>query len=178
MPRLRTVVVLAVGLIVFGIVIGFSVGKGRSAESYKVASRNTCGPEALAAAFASAHIQVDAAKLAKAAGTDEEGTTMLGLKNAAEALGAKAVGLRLHRKELADFVREGALVIAFVNKDHYVWVRGIHPQGVVIKDNRPGFRFVESKQWNEMWLGIAQDSIQDPDYEKGIVLVVYPPKVS
>jgi ABC-type bacteriocin/lantibiotic exporter with double-glycine peptidase domain len=85
------------------------------------------------------------------AGTDPSGTTMLGLKQAAEALGLKAVGMRLSLGDLAESIAQGKAVIAFVGGDHYVWVREVGENSVVFSDDTPGEQTLSADQWLLLW---------------------------
>ena len=145
----------AITALAIGLLVGYLAGRKTTREVDRVASKNTCGPDALSAA---------------PAGPDASGTTMLGLKQAAETLGAKATGLRLSQKELEGYVKQGVGVIAFINGDHYVWVKNTHPQGVVIKDIQPGFQFVPYEKWYSMWLGKTPDAKKG----RGVCLIIYP----
>jgi len=166
-------VVVALALL-GGVAIGYFAGRGSSHESYQVSIKNTCGPDALSAALAEFKIQASPEKIAQLAGTDAQGTTMLGLKRAAESLGTKAVGLRISQKELESHVKQGAGVIAFVNGDHYVWVKNTHPRGVVIKDAEPGFQFVPFDEWYPMWFESKGGKTPADEKGRGICLIVVP----
>lgn len=166
-------VIVAIALL-GGVLIGYYAGRSTSKETYQVPTKNTCGPDALSAALAEFKIQAPPEKIAQLAGTDGSGTTMLGLKHAAETLGVKAVGLRLSQKELESYVKQGVGVIAFVNGDHYVWVKNIHPRGVVIKDIQPGFQFVPYEQWYSMWFEIKSGKMVPAEKGRGVCLIVVP----
>ncbi|MEK7856479.1 MAG: cysteine peptidase family C39 domain-containing protein [Acidobacteriota bacterium] len=156
--HLKALWLFVLAALAVGIGIGFFAGKAGSKESYQVPGKNTCGPDALSAALAEFKVEASPKKIAELAGTDSQGTTMLGLKQAAESLGMKAVGLRLSQKEMESYVQRGAAVIAFVNGDHYVWIKNIHPRGVVIKDAEPGFQFIPYEKWYPMWLSPERQS--------------------
>jgi len=170
----KAVWVIVLVALVIGVGIGFFAGKGTSKESYQVPTKNTCGPDALSAALAEFKIEATPKKIAELAGTDPSGTTMLGLKQAAESLGTKAVGLRLSQKEMESYVKQGIGVIAFVNGDHYVWVKNTHPRGVVIKDTQPGFQFVPFEKWYPMWFEAKGGKVPDTNSGHGTCLIVYP----
>ncbi|MCI0628990.1 MAG: cysteine peptidase family C39 domain-containing protein [Acidobacteria bacterium] len=160
--------------LVGGLAIGYFVGRGGTKESYEVPVKNTCGPDALSAALAEFKIEAPPKKIAELAGTDSQGTTMLGLKQAAESFGTKAVGLRLSQKELESYVQKGAGVIAFVNGDHYVWIKNAHPRGMVVKDAQPGFQFIPFEKWYPMWFEAKGGKIPDANSGHGVCLIVYP----
>lgn len=154
--------------------IGYFAGHGSSQETYQVPGRNTCGPEALSAVLAELKVEASSQRIAELSGTDSEGTTMLGLKRAAEALGLKAMGSRLTQSELEAHLKRGSGIIAFVNGNHYVAIKGVHPKGVVIKDTQPGFQFVPYDKWSAMWFERKGGRIPSIEEGRGICLVVYP----
>jgi ABC-type bacteriocin/lantibiotic exporter with double-glycine peptidase domain len=59
-----------------------------------------CGPAALATILKSIGIYTTEAEMAKIAGTDETGTSLYGLKTAAQAKGATEIGVRLTTSQL------------------------------------------------------------------------------
>lgn len=133
-----------------------------------------CGPQALAGLLADHyHMTPSADAIATLAGTTSAGTTMLGLKRAAAALGIQADGMRLTMSELTGYVERGHGAIVFVNGDHYVWVKRLHPDGVVIKDTGPGFQFVPHATWARMWLD-DRAAPGDPDGARGVSLILEP----
>lgn len=168
---LPIVLLLALG---GGLAVGFFLGRGSSKEFYAISAENTCGPDALSFALAEFKIDAPPAKIAQLAGTDSQGTTMLGLKQAAELLGAQAVGMRLTQAEMEKYVKQGAGVIAFVNGNHYVWVKNVYPRGVVVKDIQPGFQFIPSEKWYPMWFEAKGGKTPAADQGKGACLIVYP----
>jgi ABC-type bacteriocin/lantibiotic exporter with double-glycine peptidase domain len=169
MKRYRAWIGIGAALVA-GLAVGFAAGRHGDPQTYDVPAVNRCGPDALSAALADLSIEAPADRVAKIAGTDGQGTTMLGLKEAAEAFGAKAVGLRLSQQEMESYFRKGAEVVAFVNGDHYVWVKNVHPRGVVIKDpSQPGFQFIPLERWHAMWMGDG-----GKERGRGVCLVVYP----
>ena len=147
---------------------------GHAEETPRHAHFNDCGPEALSAALAERQVSVAPEKIAELAGTDATGTTMLGLKRAAEALGVKAQGMRLSQAELESYVEWGYGVIAFVHRNHYVWVRRIHPKGVVLKDVGPGFHVIPHEQWYAMWFESKRGKPPAPEEGRGLCLVLAP----
>jgi hypothetical protein len=76
-----------------------------------------CGPRALVIAAKSLGIQVDAAAIVKQAGTTRSGTSLQGLKKAAESLGLKAEGIQVDGPALRNL---DPPAIAWVNGEHYL----------------------------------------------------------
>ena len=101
---------------------------------------------------------------------------MLGLKRAAEGLGVKAQGMRLSQAELTAYVNGGYGVLAFVHPHHYVWVKHVQSQGVVIKDLAPEFQFLAEEAWERMWFDASNDRTPPPDEGRGTCLVLSPPQ--
>ena len=85
-----------------------------------------CGPRALSIACAQLGIVSSPADLTRAAGTNSKGTTMAGLKRAAEGLKLKAEGVQVSREALPDVPTP---CIGWVNRDHYVVVCGFNGRG-------------------------------------------------
>lgn len=165
---------VAAGILLIAVENTYNSGRLPSKNFFHRPVPNTCGPDALAAALAQFKIRVTSSQIAQLAGTDLSGTTMLGLKHAADTLGTKSVGLRLSQRELEAYVNQGAGVIAFVNGNHYVWVKNTRPQGVVIKDAQPELQFVALEKWYPMWFESTDGKTPDPESGRGVCLVIFP----
>lgn len=176
MPKLhrRSVYILAALTCLSGAaacVFGEQVPVG---ESYGASVKNTCGPDALSAALAKFNIDASPLKIAQLAGSDVEGTTMLGLKQAAESLGTKATGVRLSQEELESHLKHGASIIAFVNQNHFVWVKEIRRQGVLVKDATSEFQIIPFEKWHSMWFEAKDGNTPLSQEGLGLCLVLYP----
>ena len=138
-------------------------------------SQSDRGPQALAYALAEHRIVTSPEEIEQLAGTDAEGTTMLDLKRVAEMFSMRTTGMRLSQEELESYVERGHEVLTFVNHDHYVWVKRMHPMEVVVKDRSPGFQFIPSEQWYRMWFESKHGNTPTPDQGRGLCLVLLPP---
>ena len=101
---------------------------------------------------------------------------MLGLKRAAEGLGVKAQGMRLSQAELTAYVNGGYGVIAFVHPHHYVRVKRVQPQGVVIEDLAPSFQLLSKEAWERLWFDAPDGQTPSSDEGRGTCLVLSPPQ--
>ncbi len=133
---------------------------------------NDCGPQALVALLAEYRIRTSPESVALLAGTDAEGTTMIGLKRVVESHGITCDGMRLRADQLRAKLEEGHGVIAFVNGDHYVHVKNAHSLGFVVKDRDPGYRFVPMDEWGKIWFDDPDDAVTNGE---GMCLVLAPP---
>ena len=109
-----------------------------------------CGPVALAKLLSARGIEAKAEELAQAAGTDSTGTSMLGLIKAAE-----QKGLQLSGVEASEIEELTAPFIAFVNERHFVLVKEIRPDDVVVSGIEKEEAVISKKDFQEMWHGIA-----------------------
>ncbi|MCA9399777.1 MAG: hypothetical protein KC618_08505, partial [Candidatus Omnitrophica bacterium] len=109
-------------------------------------------------------ITADLSQIKILAQTDVEGTTLYGLKKAAEYYGLQAMGMKLSYEELRAYLQRGYHAIAFVNNDHYVYIKKDHPEGIVYKDVAPGFQFAVDYQWRKIWY--------EEEKEQGVVLII------
>lgn len=91
-----------------------------------------CGPKALKVVCDYLGVKADAEQLAVAAGTDYTGTSLWGLKKAAESKGLKADGLQA---DLAYLTNAKKPVIAWVGHDHYIVVTRIRSGKVELIDD-------------------------------------------
>lgn len=135
-------------------------------------AKNDCGPQALSGLLKEYGIRTTPESIAAIARTNAEGTTMLGLRDAAVALGVKAEGMRLSYAGLESRLSSGEGAIAFVNRDHYVWIKKTHPLGLVVKDVSPGFRFFKKEEWSRIWFEDPEEGVSDGE---GLCLVITPP---
>ncbi|HLJ57157.1 MAG TPA: cysteine peptidase family C39 domain-containing protein, partial [Chthonomonadaceae bacterium] len=91
-------------------------------------------------------------ELRKAAGTDAQGTTLAGLKRAAEGLRMKAEGVQAGREALS---RLPTPALAWVRGDHYIAVLAVRGEGesgtAVIHDpNEPAERTIAQERLLQM----------------------------
>jgi len=117
-------------------------------EEIKVAQ--VCGPNALRALLESHGIDATVDELANLAGTDDTGTTMLGLVEAARAKGVAMVGVR------ANNVKELALpAIIYVNQNHFMLLEEVLDDAVEVFDGPNGEQPFTAAEFSAMWNGEA-----------------------
>jgi parallel beta-helix repeat protein len=112
----------------------------------------TCGPAALATILKNLGIYTTEAELAQLAETDETGTSLYGLKTAAEAKGATAIGARL----TIDQLRANYLVVLSINgTNHFEVIQNITDTTVYLFDPNLGNIEMTRDKFNELYTGIA-----------------------
>lgn len=132
------------------------VFKDRQITRMKEASR--CGPECLAELLKRKGINADVLTLAKEMKSDEMGTTLQALSDAAKKHGFTPKGYELSQKGL---IKQQFPLIALVAPGHYVIVEKASMDEVtvwdsnMVKGGKPAVRDVPIKEWNEMWRGIV-----------------------
>ena len=107
-------------------------GCSRQARLYQQPTNNDCGPRALFLALQALGIRPSRETLTQRAGTSAEGTRLLGLQRAAEAVGVSATGVQLNRAAL---LRLDSPAVAWWDGDHFVAVLAVNPR-VTIHDPR------------------------------------------
>ncbi|MCL6628994.1 MAG: DUF1573 domain-containing protein [Armatimonadetes bacterium] len=112
-----------------------------------------CGPTALLVVCRSLEVPADLEELKRLSAFNEErGTTMLGLKQAAEAKGLRAVGMKIGLEELvgADWV-----AIAHLWGNHFVVVEAGKDGKLRVTDPPYGPKLVPREQFAEAYSGFA-----------------------
>jgi RHS repeat-associated protein len=129
-----------------------------------------CGPSALQKLLETQGIQATQEELAAVAGTDETGTTMLGLVDAAKAKGLDVAGV-----ESPDPERLAQPFIAYVNGNHFLLVREVRDDAIVVSDMDKPDAGLTRAEFARMWDGKALvverlnsqlASALDPDTQK------------
>lgn len=103
-------------------------------ETSAPASGCICGPVALASALGQLQHQVGLDTLVRAAGTSEQGTSMLGLIRAAREQGVTAYGLRVAKLDLSAIPLPAVALL----RDHYVTVTAVKAGEVSLVDPLAG----------------------------------------
>jgi len=112
----------------------------------------SCGPAALATIFKALGIYTTETELAERAGTDESGTSLWGLKEAAEWYGISAVGVRLTSSELqANYL----VVLDIDGTSHFEVVKSINSTMVVLFDPNLGLIEMTREKFDELFTGVA-----------------------
>jgi parallel beta-helix repeat protein len=112
----------------------------------------TCGPAALATILKNQGIYTTEGELAKLAGTDETGTSLYGLKTAAQSKGLTAVGVRLTLEQ----IQHNYLVVLNIDgTNHFEIVLNISNTTVYLFDPNLGNIEMPLEKFNELYTGIA-----------------------
>jgi len=113
--------------------------------------KSDCGPAALLYVFKHYGIKSTIEQIEAVAGTNEIGTSMLGLKKMAELKGLNAVGWKY---TWGDFKSKQLPVIAFVNGNHYVVVDSIiENRELIIIDPTRGRLKMNKQKFKKIWQG-------------------------
>jgi parallel beta-helix repeat protein len=112
----------------------------------------TCGPAALATILKKMGIYTTEAELAKLAKTDSTGTSLLGLKNAANAKGINAYGYKL----TVDQLQPNYIVVLKINGyNHFEVIQNITNDTVTLFDPNLGIIKMNRTTFNELYIGCA-----------------------
>lgn len=114
-----------------------------------------CGPACLASVAQYHGMKVPTIKLRQLAGTDKQGTNVLGMVEAAESLGFSAKGVRANYEALM-MVPKPAVAHVVVQQvlQHYVVVYRSSSRGVTIADPAHGIATYSHDEFQKMWTGI------------------------
>jgi uncharacterized protein len=111
-----------------------------------------CGPAALATVLNNIGINATEQELAGLAGTDESGTTMYGLVQAAQIKGVNATGMKLAIHEL----KKNNIVVLIINGIvHYSVINEITYGGVKLSDPSLGNIILSKKEFKKIYSGNA-----------------------
>ena len=112
----------------------------------------SCGPAALATIFKALGIYTTEAELAERAGTDESGTSLLGLKEAADWYGVSAAAVRL----TVDQLKANYLVVLDIEgTNHFEVILNITDTTVYLFDPNLGNIEMSLGKFNELYTGVA-----------------------
>ncbi len=109
-----------------------------------------CGPQALAIVCEQLGIPAQTEELAELAGTDESGTSMYGLQQAAQAKGLTVEGLQV---DLAYLYQVKKPVIAWIGQNHYVVVTAVDQRQVEFIDPDRGRLAMAVADFSKIWDG-------------------------
>jgi predicted double-glycine peptidase len=143
--RKKLLIVFSITLIL-GLIFVFTSNQGKEKKEDEDAN---CGPIALKIVCQIYGVKTTVEELARLAQTDEEGTTMYGLFQAARAKGLRAAGTRL---DFEDLKRIEKPVIVFLKKrKHYVVVMNVTEKGVIIKDKDGKYKMIKERRFKRLW---------------------------
>jgi trimeric autotransporter adhesin len=112
----------------------------------------SCGPAALATVLKTMGIYATEAELAKLAGTNETGTSLYGLKTAAQAKGVTATAVRL----TTDQLKTNYIVVLSINGyNHFEVIKSITTTTVTLIDPNLGTVEMTLTKFNELYTGVA-----------------------
>ena len=111
---------------------------------------NTCGPAALAAVCRHYGVPATEPQVTVLAGTTPQGTSMLGLRDAARRLGLAAEGWQATVKSLPDIPRPCLL---FFHRGHYAVLTGVQEGRFYVADPSVGQRVLTAGQLAGLWRG-------------------------
>ncbi len=112
----------------------------------------TCGPAALVTIMKHIGINTTEEEITTLAETDENGTKMSGLVQAAQHKGLNAIGARLTKNQL----RTDYIVVLTINGyDHYDIIRNVTDEMVYLIDTNLGYIEMTSDKFNELYTGNA-----------------------
>lgn len=118
-------------------------------EQFMQAKSNTCGPAALAYLLSFYGQETTEADVMQHVNLQENGSSMLDLAGAANALGFDTQGWR---QNYAALMKESLPVIAYINNNHYVVVNQVASNELILFDPAIGHasvpRWVFAKMWN------------------------------
>lgn len=127
--------------------------KGESYQDIVMQSTNyNCGPAALATVIKAQGIDCSEMELAKIAGTDESGTSMYGLIQAARKKGLEAWGVRIGLENLKP---NNIVFIKLHGSSHYSVIRKISNNNVYLADPSLGEIEIKKDIFNQIYSGNA-----------------------
>ncbi len=111
---------------------------------------NTCGPAALLSICKFYGIDTTEKQIVSLAETNQTGTSLYGLAQAADFLGLKATGMELSLEELKVARKP---LIAHLNGGHFVAVVSFHKENVTLVDPASGVKSVSLFSFRRFWKG-------------------------
>ncbi len=128
-----------------------------------------CGVACLASVLAFYELGVPLAQIRKHTGTDKNGTTLLGLLQAAQKLGLDAKGIRCDWASLHKIPKPAIVHISFEKTaDHYVVVYKVKRDTIVIMDPADGRMHKRSiKMFKSGWSGVAMLLFPNENFKNG-----------
>lgn len=122
----------------------------QQANSSKNLQEVMCGPESLSLMCEMLGVPTSPAKIAQFAKTDESGTTLKGLADAAHQLGLNAIGMKI---DIGKLLRMKQPVIAHVRQNHFVVVEIITDSQLRIFDPVKSTSIMNPAEFSKIWDG-------------------------
>ncbi|MCE7994656.1 MAG: peptidase domain-containing ABC transporter [Roseivirga sp.] len=135
---------------------------------YKQSESKDCGPTCIKIIARHYGKSINTQHLRTLAQTTREGSSMMGLSDAAESVGFRTVGVKINYENFA----EGAPLPAIVhwNKNHYAVVYKIRKDKIHVSDPASGLLSYTRDEFITSWIGKNADATT----EEGIVLLLEP----
>lgn len=134
---------------------------------YKQADQKDCGPTCIKIIAKHYGKIINIQNLRNLSETTREGSSMLGLSEAAEKIGFHTIGVRLNYKKLSEVVLP---CIVHWNKSHFVVLYKIKKNTVFISDPDHGLVKLSSEEFIKFWIGNNATETT----EEGVVLLIEP----
>jgi predicted double-glycine peptidase len=135
-----------------------AVKTAQAREKARERERSLCGPECLAELLRRKGKKANIHALAREMKTNENGTSLQALADAAKKHGFSAKGLALTQKGLS---KQPLPLAALVAPGHYVLVDAVTPKEVTVWDangkgqGKPDTKRYTVQQWGQIWSGVA-----------------------
>lgn len=128
-----------------------------------------CGPACLATVSKQYGLHLPISKIREAAGTDKQGTTALGLIQAAEKLGFTAKAVRAPKEALFQDFPLPAIAHVIVDQAllHYMVIHKITKDWILVADPAKGIIKYKPEEFYEIWTGILILLVPTPQFKKG-----------
>ncbi|MEZ4687165.1 MAG: cysteine peptidase family C39 domain-containing protein [Bacteroidia bacterium] len=135
---------------------------------YRQLDEKDCGPTCLQIIFKYYGKNTRLQTLLRLSETTREGSSLLGLSEAAEKLGMHTVGARISLNQLAT---EAPLpCIIYWKQEHFVVLYKIKKDKIYVSDPAHGLLEYTRKEFAQHWIGADAD----PEKDEGIVLLMEP----
>ena len=113
-----------------------------------------CGPAVLAMVAAYYRKRVSIARLREMAGTDRQGTNLVGLTAAAEQIGFQTRAVRATSEALRELPMPAIAHWRENDRNHFILVYKVSRKQVIVGDPAVGLRRLSPAQFHECWTGV------------------------
>lgn len=129
-----------------------SIKKANATDIVMQSTSYNCGPAALATVLNNLGINATEKELANLAGTDESGTTMHGLMQAAQSKGLKATGMKVSMNELK---KNDMVFLTVRGNTHYSVVKEVTNKSIKLADPSLGNIEMSKEEFAKVYSGNA-----------------------